>query len=103
MMTFAAFAALFGAVIGGFLSVVASVLAQRVQARSQWMVQEFKQRQHLLCENRTACAGHTQCDDLWIAFCHLLSRIVQSRSGPGASQGRAKAFCGDRIFWRRKR
>lgn len=50
MMTFAAFAALFGAVIGGFLSVVASVLAQRVQARSQWMVQEFKQRQHLYSE-----------------------------------------------------
>ena len=47
MMTFAA---LFGAVIGGLLSVLASILAQRVQARSQWFVQEFKQRQHLYSE-----------------------------------------------------
>jgi hypothetical protein len=50
MMTFAALSALFGAVIGGLLSVLASVLAQRVQARSQWLVQEFKQRQHLYSE-----------------------------------------------------
>lgn len=50
MVTFAAFVALFGALIGGLLSVLASVLAQRVQARSQWFVQEFKQRQHLYSE-----------------------------------------------------
>jgi hypothetical protein len=50
MVTFAAIVALFGAVIGGLLSVLASVLAQRVQARSQWFVQEFKQRQHLYSE-----------------------------------------------------
>ena len=50
MLTFATFAALLGAVIGGLLSVLASVLAQRVQAKSQWFVQEFKQRQHLYSE-----------------------------------------------------
>jgi hypothetical protein len=44
------FAALLGAVIGGLLSVLASWLAQRVQARSQWLVQEIKQRQHLYSE-----------------------------------------------------
>jgi hypothetical protein len=40
-------AALLGAVIGGLLSVLASWLAQRVQSRSQWVVQEIKQRQQL--------------------------------------------------------
>ena len=49
-------AALFGAVIGGLLSVVASILAQRVQARSQWFVQELKQRQHLYSEFVEAAA-----------------------------------------------
>lgn len=43
-------AALLGAVIGGILSVVASWVAQRVQSKSQWLVQEIKQRQHLYSE-----------------------------------------------------
>jgi hypothetical protein len=43
-------AALLGAFIGGILSVVASWVAQRVQSRSQWVVQEIKQRQHLYSE-----------------------------------------------------
>jgi hypothetical protein len=41
---------LLGAMIGGLLSVLASWLGQRVQARSQWLVQEVKQRQHLYSE-----------------------------------------------------
>ena len=40
-------AALIGAIIGGLLSVLASWLAQRVQSRSNWLVQEIKQRQQL--------------------------------------------------------
>jgi hypothetical protein len=40
-------AALIGAIIGGLLSVLASWLAQRVQSRSNWLVQEIKQRQAL--------------------------------------------------------
>ena len=43
-------AALLGAFIGGILSVLASWIAQRVQSRSQWVVQEIKQRQHLYSE-----------------------------------------------------
>jgi hypothetical protein len=43
----ATFSALLGAIIGGGLSVLASWLAQRVQSKSQWLVQEIKQRQHL--------------------------------------------------------
>jgi hypothetical protein len=43
-------AALLGAVIGGLLSVLASWLAQRVQSKSQWLVQEIKQRQQLYSE-----------------------------------------------------
>jgi hypothetical protein len=43
-------AALLGAVIGGALSVLASWLAQRVQSKSQWLVQEIKQRQQLYSE-----------------------------------------------------
>ena len=43
----ATFSALLGAIIGGGLSVLASWLAQRVQSKSQWMVQEIKQRQQL--------------------------------------------------------
>jgi hypothetical protein len=43
----ATFSALLGAIIGGGLSVLASWLAQKVQSRSQWLVQEIKQRQHL--------------------------------------------------------
>jgi hypothetical protein len=39
--------ALLGAIIGGALSVLASWLAQRVQSKSQWLVQEIKQRQQL--------------------------------------------------------
>lgn len=46
----AALAALLGATIGGFLSVVASWIAQRVQSKSQWLVQEIKQRQALYSE-----------------------------------------------------
>jgi|SRR6478672_2639139 len=40
-------AALLGAVIGGLLSVFASWLAQRVQSRSQLIVQEIQRRQKL--------------------------------------------------------
>ena len=40
-------AALLGAFIGGILSVLASWVAQRVQSRTQWVVQEIKQREHL--------------------------------------------------------
>jgi hypothetical protein len=43
-------AALAGAVIGGLLSVAASVLAQRVQTRAQWLTHEIKQRQQLYSE-----------------------------------------------------
>jgi hypothetical protein len=43
-------AALLGAFIGGVLSVVASWLAQRVQSKSQWVVQEIKHRQNLYSE-----------------------------------------------------
>jgi hypothetical protein len=40
-------AALLGAVIGGLLSVLASWLAQRVQAKAQWLTQESQRRQQL--------------------------------------------------------
>ena len=43
-------AALMGAIIGGLLSVLASWLAQRVQARAQWMSQEILRRQQLYSE-----------------------------------------------------
>jgi hypothetical protein len=43
----ATLAALLGATIGGILSVFASWIAQRVQSKSQWVVQEIKQRQQL--------------------------------------------------------
>lgn len=46
----AALAALIGATIGGILSVLASWIAQRVQSKSQWVVQEIKQRQQLYSE-----------------------------------------------------
>jgi hypothetical protein len=46
----AAIAAIVGTIIGGFLSVLASLLGQRVQSRSQWLVQEIKQRQQLYSE-----------------------------------------------------
>ena len=46
----ATLAALLGATIGGMLSVLASWIAQRVQSRSQWVVQEIKQRQLLYSE-----------------------------------------------------
>lgn len=42
-----ALAALFGALIGGLLSVVASWLAQRVQTKGQWITQEIQRRQQL--------------------------------------------------------
>ena len=42
-----AIAALFGAIIGGTLSVVASWLAQRVQSKSQLLAQEIQRRQKL--------------------------------------------------------
>lgn len=43
----ATLAALIGATIGGVLSVAASWIAQRVQSKSQWLVQEIRQRQNL--------------------------------------------------------
>jgi len=45
-----ALAALAGAAFGGFTSVVASLLAQRYQARAQWLVQERLRRQELYKE-----------------------------------------------------
>ena len=42
-----ALAALAGAAIGGFTSVIASLLTQRYQARAQWLVQEKLRRQEL--------------------------------------------------------
>jgi hypothetical protein len=52
----ATFAALLGAVIGGLLSVLASWLAQRVQAKSQWLSQEIQRRQVLYSEFVEAAA-----------------------------------------------
>ena len=49
-------AALLGAIIGGLLSVLASWLAQRVQARSQWLSQEILRRQQLYSEFIEAAA-----------------------------------------------
>lgn len=46
----ATLAALLGAVIGGLLSVLASWLAQRIQARGQWLAQEIRRRQDLYGE-----------------------------------------------------
>ena len=49
-------AALLGAVIGGLLSVLASWLAQRVQAKAQWISQEILRRQQLYSEFVDAAA-----------------------------------------------
>ena len=49
-------AALLGAVIGGLLSVLASWIAQRVQAKAQWMSQEILRRQQLYSEFVEAAA-----------------------------------------------
>ena len=53
----ATLAALLGAVIGGLLSVVSSVLAQRVQAKAQWMSQEILRRQQLYSDFVEIAAG----------------------------------------------
>jgi hypothetical protein len=45
-----ALAALTGAAIGGFTSIIASLLAQKYQARAQWLVQERLRRQELYKE-----------------------------------------------------
>ncbi len=45
-----ALAALTGAAIGGFTSIIASLLTQRYQARAQWLVQERLRRQELYKE-----------------------------------------------------
>ena len=45
-----ALAALAGSVIGGLTSVLASLLAQRTQARVQWIAQEKTRRQELYTE-----------------------------------------------------
>lgn len=45
-----ALAALTGAALGGFTSIVASLLAQRTQARVQWLAQEKTHRQQLYSE-----------------------------------------------------
>lgn len=45
-----ALAALTGAAIGGLTSIVASLLAQKYQARTQWIVQERLRRQELYKE-----------------------------------------------------
>jgi len=49
-------AALLGALIGGTLSVLASWLAQRIQSKSQLLVQEIKQRQRLYSDFVSAAA-----------------------------------------------
>ena len=55
----ATLAALLGAVIGGLLSVLASWLAQRIQARGQWLAQEIRRRQELYSEFlETAVSGY---------------------------------------------
>jgi hypothetical protein len=45
-----ALAALAGAAIGGFTSIIASLLAQKYQARTQWLVQERLRRQEIYKE-----------------------------------------------------
>src|SRR5271170_5642954 len=45
-----ALAALAGATIGGFTSVIASLVSQRYQAHAQWLVQEKLRRQELYKE-----------------------------------------------------
>jgi hypothetical protein len=45
-----ALAALTGAAIGGFTSIIASLLAQKYQARAQWIVQERLRRQEVYKE-----------------------------------------------------
>ena len=45
-----ALAALAGATMGAFTSVIASLLTQRYQARAQWLVQEKLRRQELYKE-----------------------------------------------------
>ena len=52
----ATLAALLGAVIGGLLSVLASWLAQRVQAKAQWLSQEIQRRQKLYSDFVEAAA-----------------------------------------------
>ena len=42
-----ALAALMGAALGGFTSIIASLLAQKYQARTQWVAQERLRRQEL--------------------------------------------------------
>jgi hypothetical protein len=49
-LAISALAALAGATIGGFTSVIASLLTQRYQARAQWLVQEKLRRQELYKE-----------------------------------------------------
>jgi hypothetical protein len=45
-----ALAALAGAAIGGFTSIMASLLTQRIQARATWIVQEKLRRRELYKE-----------------------------------------------------
>jgi hypothetical protein len=56
-----ALAALLGATIGGLTSVLASWLAQRTQARAQWLVHEMVRRQDLyneFIEEASKCYVH---------------------------------------------
>lgn len=56
-----ALAALAGATIGGFTSVIASWLTRRYQARAQWLVQEKLRRQELykeFIEEAAKCYTH---------------------------------------------
>src|SRR5215467_6860122 len=50
----------------------------------------FEQSEHFLCEDGPARAGDTYGNGLGIGFGHVASRIIQSRSGSGASQGAAR-------------
>ena len=61
-----ALAALGGAVIGGFTTVVASLLAQRKQAHAQWNMHERLRRQELykeFIEDASKCQTHALLND----------------------------------------
>jgi hypothetical protein len=84
-----ALAALAGAAIGGFTSLIASLLAQKYQARAQWIVQERLRRQELyraFIEEATKChvdaLQHHEADIPNLALLYTTiarMRIVSSR------------------------
>jgi hypothetical protein len=84
-------AALFGAVIGGLLSVLASWLAQRVQSRSQLVTQEVRRRQQLYSDFVEASA------------CCYADALQQNDPDPGSLAklygeiGRMRLFSSDSV------